>query len=225
MKLGIPATIFVPGVCSARKVQRIRSYGATLNVVGEIYDDALVASERFAADTGALKVHAFDQVHTLLGQGTIGLEIERRLAEFDTLLVPVGGGGLIGGLATWFGGRVKIVGVEPEHAPTLTRALEAGGPVDAQAGSIAADSLAPSRIGALTFPIARRFVDRVVLVSDDDIRAAQRQLWREATVVAEPGGSAALAALLSQRYEARAGERICVIVSGGNCSAADFDTP
>lgn len=225
MKLGIPATIFIPGVCSARKVQRIRSYGATLNIVGEIYADALAASERWAAQSGALKVHAFDQVDTLLGQGTVGLEIERRLPEFDTLLVPVGGGGLIGGVATWFDGRVKIVGVEPEHAPTLARALEAGRPVDAEAGSIAADSLAPSRIGELTFPIARRYVDRVVLVSDADIRAAQHRLWREATVVAEPGGSAALAALLSGRYEVRAGERICIIVSGGNCSAADFDTP
>jgi len=225
MRLGVPATIFVPDVCSPRKLERIRSYGAAMHVGGEMYADALAAMQRWAQGSGALKVHAFDQIDTLLGQGTIGLEIERRLPDLDTLLVPVGGGGLIGGLATWFEGRVKIVGVEPEHAPTLTRALEAGRTVDAPTGSVAADSLAPARVGEIMFPIAQRFVDRVVLVSDDDIRAAQRRLWREATVVAEPGGAAALAALLAHRYEPGPGERVCVIVSGGNCSAADVDTP
>ena len=223
MKIGVPATIFVPTVSSPVKVERIRSYGATLNVGGERYADALEASERWAAESGALRVHAFDQLETLLGQGTVGLEIERQIPEVDTLLVPVGGGGLIGGIAAWFGGGVKIVGVEPEGAPTLSRALDSGHPVDAETESIAADSLAPRRVGELMFPIAQRHVAGVVLVSDGDIRDAQRALRRETTLVAEPGGAAAFAALLCRRYKPSPNERICVVVSGGNCSAVDFE--
>jgi threonine dehydratase len=222
-RIGVPATIFVPNVSSPVKVERIRSYGATLNIVGERYADALEASERWAAQSGALRVHAFDQVETLLGQATIGLEIEQQVPDVDTILVPVGGGGLIGGIGAWFRGAVKIVGVEPEGAPTLTRALEAGYPVDAESGSIAADSLAPRRVGELMFPLAQQYVDRVVLVSDGDIRDAQRALWRETRVVAEPGGAAAFSALLSGRYKPKSHERVCVLVSGGNCDAVDFE--
>ncbi len=227
MKLGVPARIFVPTVASPAKIQQIHEYGAQLVIGGDRYADALEASTLWAVAAGAMPIHAFDQPETLLGQGTVGLELEEQNSEIDTLLVAVGGGGLIGGIAAWFGGeterRVRVVGVEPEAAPTLTRALEAGHPVDAEAGGIAADSLAPRRVGELVFPIAQRHVERVVLVSDDAIRDAQRALWRSMRIVAEPGGAAALAALTSGTYQPRAGERVAVLVCGGNTTAVDFD--
>lgn len=222
MKLGKPARIFVPTVACPSKIERIRSYGAELVVTGELYADALAASERWAAESGALRVHAFDQPETLLGQGTVGMEFEEQDAKIDTLLVAVGGGGLIGGISSWYGGRVKIIGVEPEAAPTLARAMEAGRPVDAPAGGIAADSLAPKRVGEIMFPIAQKFVSRVVLVTDEAIVEAQEALWNRLRVVAEPGGAAAFAALLSRRYEAKRGERVGVLVCGGNTTAVDF---
>ena len=221
-RLGVRATIFVPSISSPAKMERIRDYGAELVVAGERYADALAASEEFAAQSGALPVHAFDRVETLLGQGTIGTELEEQVPELDTVLVAVGGGGLIGGVSAWYAGRVRVIGVEPEGAPTLAKALEAGRPVDAEAGSIAADSLAPRRVGELMFPIAQRYVDRVALVTDDAIRNAQRALWTLARIVAEPGGAAAFAALLSGRYQAAPNERVGVIVSGGNTVAVDF---
>src|SRR5712692_425112 len=176
-RLGVRAKIFVPTVSSPAKIQRIREYAAELVVVGDRYADALAASETWRQQSGALPVPAFDQVETLLGQGTIGMELAAQAPGLDTLLVPVGGGGLIGGIATWYAGSAKIIGVEPQAAPTLTEALRAGRPVDAETGSIAADSLAPRRVGALMFPIARAHVDRVVLVTDDAIRRAQQALW------------------------------------------------
>src|SRR5579883_2293476 len=216
MKLGIPAKIFLPSISSPAKIARIRGYGADLVVGGERYADALAASEAWVATSGALAVHAFDQVETMLGQGTLALELEQQAPDLDSLLVGVGGGGLIGGIASWYGGRVSVVGVEPEAAPTLTRALAAGRPVDAEAGGIAADSLAPRRVGELVFPIAQRHVARVVLVADDAIRRAQAALWETLRIVAEPGGAAAFAALLSGRYVPRAGERVGIVISGGN---------
>jgi len=221
--LGLVARIFVPRVSSPAKMERIRAYGAELVVTGEVYADALAACAEWVARSGALSVHAFDQTETLLGQGTLGLELEEQAPGLDTLLVAVGGGGLIGGIAAACGGRLRIVGVEPEGAPTLTRALEAGRPVDAPTGSIAVDSLSPARVGELVFPIARQFVERVVLVSDDAIREAQRALWKGLRVVAEPGGAAAFAAVRSQRYRPAAGERVGIVVSGGNTVAVDFD--
>ena len=219
---GVPARIFVPTISSPAKIARIRDYGADLVVGGERYADALAASEAWAAASGALPVHAFDQRETLLGQGTIGLELEQQAPALDTLLVAVGGGGLIGGIAAWYRGGIKVVGVEPEAAPTLTRALAAGRPVDAEAGGIAADSLAPRRVGERVFPIARRWVERVVLVPDDAIRRAQETLWAALRIVAEPGGAAAVAALLSGGYRARPGERVGVLLSGGNTVAVNF---
>jgi threonine dehydratase len=221
-RLGVRARIFVPKISSPAKIARIREYGADLVVGGERYADALDASERFAADSGALPVHAFDQRETLLGQGTLAMELEQQSPALDSLLVAVGGGGLIGGIAAWYQGRTKVIGVEPEAAPTLTRALAAGGPVDAEAGGIAADSLAPRRVGELVFPIARDHVAQVVLVTDEAIRAAQEALWKILRVVAEPGGAAAFAALLSGRYRPAAGERVGVVASGGNTVAVDF---
>jgi threonine dehydratase len=221
--LGVPAHVFVPTVSSPAKVARIRAYGADLVVGGERYADALAASERQAAASGALQVHAFDQVETMLGAGSVGLELEQQAPDADTVLVAVGGGGLIAGVSAWYAGRTTIVGVEPELAPTLTRALEAGGPVDAEAGGIAADSLAPRRVGERVFPIARAHVARVVLVADEAIRHAQRVLWDALRIAAEPGGAAPLAALISRAYVPAAGERVAVLVSGGNTTAVDFD--
>ena len=222
-RLGIPATIFVPSITSPAKLERIRAYGAEMVVGGDWYADALAASRQRIAETGALAVHAFDQVETLLGQGTVGLEIEAAASDADTVLVAVGGGGLIGGVASWLGGRMKIVAVELEGAPTLHAALAAGRPVDAPTGGIAADSLAPKRVGDLAFPIVQAHVEpEVALVTDDEIRQAQMVLWSVLRVVAEPGGAAAFAALLSQRYRPSPGERVAVIVCGGNTTAVDF---
>jgi threonine dehydratase len=218
MRLGLRAKIFVPAISSPAKIDRIRAYGADLTVGGDRYAEALAASEAYAVESGAMQVHAFDQPHTLLGQGTLALELGEQAPHLDTLLVAVGGGGLIGGIAAWYAGRVRVVGVEPEGAPTLTDALKAGRPVDAPAGGIAADSLAPRRVGELMFPIARDYIERVVLVTDDAIRAAQRALWDGVRVVAEPGGAAAFAALHSGVYKPAAGERVGVVVSGGNTS-------
>jgi len=222
MRLGVPAHIFVPTVSSPAKISRIRAYGADLVVGGDRYADALAASQEFAARSGALPVHAFDQEETLLGQGTIGLELARQTPDLDTMLVSVGGGGLIKGIAAWCAGRPRVIGVEPETAPTLTRALAAGKPVDAEAGGIAADSLAPRRVGELMFPIARAHVARVVLVADAAIRRAQEALWDGLRLVAEPGGAAAFSALVGSAYVPAPGERVGVLVSGGNTTAVDF---
>jgi threonine dehydratase len=223
MQLGVPASIFVPTISSPAKIQRIRDYGADLVITGERYADALAASETWSAQSGALAIHAFDQLETLLGQGTVALEWDAQSPNLDTVLVPVGGGGLIGGVAAWYGGSVRIIGVEPELAPTLSRALEAGQPVDAEAGGIAADSLAPRRVGNLMFPIAQAYVNQVVLVTDAAIRQAQQTLWNTLRIVAEPGGAAACAALLSQAYRPAPGERVGVLISGGNTTAVDFE--
>ncbi|GAB2177238.1 threonine/serine dehydratase [Dongia sp. agr-C8] len=222
-RLGVPARIYVPEISSPAKIARIRSCGADLIVGGARYADAYAASETWAREHRALTVHAFDQRETMLGQGTLAKEMEEQAPGIDTLLVGVGGGGLIAGIAAWYRGKVKVVGVEPELAPTLTKALAAGKPVDAEAGGIAADSLAPKQIGAQVFPIARAHVAEVVLVADDAIRAAQKALWDVLRVAGEPGGSAATAALLSGRYQPKEGERVGIVVSGGNTVAVDFD--
>lgn len=222
MKRGVRARIFVPSVASPSKIARIRDYGADLVIAGERYADVLAESEKWIAESGAMPIHAYDQVETLLGQGTVGLELEAQTDGLDTLLVAVGGGGLIGGIAAWYAGRIRIIGVEPETAPTLFRALAAGQPVDAEAGGIAADSLAPRRVGTLMFPIAQKFVDRVVLVPDAEIRQAQIALWKTLRIVAEPGGAAAFAALLAGKYRPARGERMGVLVCGGNPATADF---
>ena len=223
MKLGKRAKIFVPSVSSPAKIQRIREYGADLAIEGDRYADALAASEAWARQTGAIPVPAFDQNETIMGQGTLGLELEQQAADIDTVLVAVGGGGLIAGIAAWYAGRVEVVGVEPLASPTLTKALEAGHPVDAEAGGLAADSLAPRRVGEKVFPIVAKYARRTVLVSDDAIAKAQAQLWRGLRIVAEPGGAAAFSAILSGAYKPASGERVAVIISGGNTAAVNFD--
>ena len=222
MSLGLPARIFVPSVASPAKRALIRSYGAELVVAGALYAEALANCEAFVAETGALAVHAYDQAETLLGQGTVGLELEEDAPELDTLFVAVGGGGLIGGIGAWYASRLKLIGVEPELAPTLYKALAAGEPVDAEAGGIASDSLAPRRVGRLMFPIAARHVSEVLLVPDAAIRMAQEKLWAVLRIVAEPGGAAALAPLLAGLYRPRAKERIGVLLCGANTTGVDF---
>ena len=222
-RLGIPATIFVPDITSPAKAERIKGNGAKLVIAGSRYADALAASEAHVARTGAMAVHAYDQAETLLGQGSVALELEQDAPGIDTLLVAVGGGGLIGGIAAWYAGRTRVVAIEPEQSPTLHAAIAAGAPVDAPAGGLAADSLAPRRVGELMFPIAQAHVERVVLVSDEAIRQAQAALWSSLRLVAEPGGAAAFAALLSGRYRPSPGERVAVLLCGANTTAVKFD--
>jgi threonine dehydratase len=221
-RLGVRARIFVPTVASPAKIARIRDSGAELTVSGERYADALAEGEQWAASSGALPIHAFDQIETLLGQGTLGLELEEQVSRIDTLLVAVGGGGLLGGLAAWYEGRVRLIAVEPEAAPTLTRALAAGHPVEAEAGGIAADSLAPRKVGELMFPLAQRYARQVLLVSDEAICAAQRRLWDTLRIVTEPGAAAPFAALLAGLYRPGEGERVGIVLSGANTTAVNF---
>ena len=222
MTLGLPARIFVPTVSSPAKIDRIRSYGADLTVIGERYAEALAASIEWTRTSGAMPVHAFDQAETMAGAGTLALELSQQAPELDTVLVAVGGGGLIGGIAAWYESKTRVIAVEPEGAPTLDFALKAGKPVDAPTGSVAADSLAPKRVGELMFPIAQAHIERVVLVTDDAIRNAQRMLWDRLRLVAEPGGCTALAAVLSGAYQPADGERVGVVVSGANTTAVSF---
>lgn len=220
--LGVPARIFVPEVSSAAKTSRIRSYGAELVVSGASYSDALALSQDAVASSGAMPVHAYDQVETMLGTGTVAIELGEQAPAVTTVLAGVGGGGLLAGICAAYDGRVRVVGAEPEDAPTLTRAIEAGRPVDAPVGSVAVDSLAPRQVGELTFSVISRHADRVVLVSDDEILAAQRLLWDRLRVVAEPGGCAALAAVASGRYVPAPDEIVAVVISGANTTAVDF---
>jgi threonine dehydratase len=214
-RLGIRAHIFVPTVSSPAKIERIRRYGAELTVIGDRYADALAASQAHARESRALE-------ETILGQATLGRELSQQAPEVDTVLAAVGGGGHIAGIAAWYRNDVRVIGVEPRLAPTLHDAFQAGHPVDAPMGSVAADSLAPKRVGELTFPIARAFVERVVLVDDEDILRAQAALWDEARIIAEPGGATAFAALLSGAYQPAPGERVAAIVCGGNTTAVSL---
>ena len=221
-QLGVPARIFVPEVSSAAKIERIRGYGADLVVGGASYADSLAASVDWAVSSRALPVPAFDQLETIRGAGSLGAELREQVPEAGTVLASVGGGGLLAGICAACAGRLAVVGVEPTGAPTLTRALAAGRPVDAEVGSVAIDSLAPRRVGEQTFAVIREHVRGVVLVTDDDIRAAQRLLWDQLRLVAEPGGCAALAAVTSGRYQPEPAEVVTVVISGGNTTAVDF---
>jgi len=220
---GVPARIFVPTVSAPAKVARIRQLGADLVVTGERYGDALAAAQDWAESSGAMSVHAFDQRETLLGQGTLGLELAGQADQLDTVLVPVGGGGLIGGIAAWFAGRARVIGVEPDGAPTLTRARAEGRPADAPAEGVAADALAPRRIGELVFPITQAYVEDVVLVDDASILAAQRALWQAARIAAEPAASVGIAALLTGAYKPAPGEHVAVVISGANMAPAQLE--
>jgi threonine dehydratase len=217
--LGLRAEIFVPAGSPPLKAERIRRFGAEVTVTGEYYDDAMQACLRRAAETGALLVHPYDHPQVVAGQGTVGLEMEEQLPHLDTILVAVGGGGLAAGVAAWYAGRRRVVAVEPEACPALHSAMEAGRPVEVPVGGIAADSLGARRIGEVPFTIARQHIAACVLVPDDAILEAQRHLWDSLRTLAEPGGVAALAALLSGAYEPQPGERVGVIICGGNTAS------
>lgn len=218
--LGLKAEIFVPTVSSPVKIERLRRYGATVRIGGEVYADALELSLSRASDADVLDVHAYDQPEVICGQGTLALELQEQANDLDTVLVAVGGGGLIGGVAAWYAGRARVVAVEPESCPTLHAAREAGAPVDVVTGGIAGDSLAARRIGTIPFYLISRYVERAVLVSDDAIRTAMTTLWEDLRLVTEPGGAAAFAALLSGAYVPRAGERVGVVLCGANVDPA-----
>lgn len=224
-RLGHKARIFIPEISPKVKVDAVRAHGAEAVVGGARYADAQAACNRYAAETGALLIHPYDSPETLAGQGTAAKEWEEDqralgLGNLDTVLIGVGGGGLIGGMVAWWAGQVKVVGVEPEGSCCLHAALEAGRPVDVEVNSVAADSLGAKRAGSLVFEVARHAVDHVALVADDAIRDAQKLLWRDFRLVSEPGGAAAMAALLSGRYQPRAGERVGVLLCGSNTDPA-----
>jgi threonine dehydratase len=224
-RLGIPATIFVPVIAGNAKIEAIRSFGADLRIGGERYADAWAAAQTWAAESGAAQVPAFDQRETILGQGSVGLELSEQVSDLDTVLVPVGGGGLLAGIAAYFAGAVRVIGVEPDGAPTLTRARANGGPADAPTGSIAADVLAPRRVGDLVFPIAESYVSDVLLVEDSAIRQAQHALWRATRLITEPAGAVTTAALITGAYRPAPGERVALVLSGANTTLPDFPAP
>ena len=214
--LGIPAEVFVPEISAPIKVARLHRYGATVTQVGGNYGEALAASEIRAMDTGALIVHAYDQPEVQAGQGTVGYELQRQAPDLDTIIVAVGGGGLLAGIASWYLGTANIVAVEPRRIPTLAAALDAGVPVDVDVSGLAADSLGATRISAGALDVAQRAGVTSVLVEDADIAAARELLWDELRIAVEAGGATALAALTSGAYKPRPGENIGVIVCGAN---------
>lgn len=218
--LGVRCQVFLPGVSSEAKRARLRALGAEVVVVGEVYADALAACLSQQARTGALLTHAYDQPEVVAGAGTLGREIEAQGGLPDSVLVSVGGGGLIGGLAAWFGARSRVVALEPEGAPTLHRARAAGAPVDVAVSGIAADALGARRIGTLSWSITRRHVRDALLLDDAAIRAAQQWLWREMKLAVEPAAALPLAALHSGAWPLRAGEKACLIVCGANLDPA-----
>jgi threonine dehydratase len=219
-ELGVPARIFVPEIASAAKIALIRRCGAEIVIGGARYADAQAACDAHATASGALLIHPFSAPATMAGQGTIGPEWDEQAPGLDTVLVAVGGGGLVGGLASWWAGSsTRVVGVEPEGSRALHAALEAGGPVDVEVNSVAADSLGARNVGELVYRTCRYSVDHVALVTDEAIREAQRGLWQDFRIAAEPGGAAALAALLSGAYRPKGGERVGVLLCGANIDA------
>jgi threonine dehydratase len=221
-QLGHRAEIFVPTITPGAKVERLAHYGATINITGADYSQALAASLERARQTGALSIHAYDDERVLAGQGTLGMELEEQVRGLDSVLISVGGGGLIGGAAAWYHDRVRVIAAEPERAPTLHKALAAGQVVDVDTGGLAADSLGARRAGALMFPIAQKFVSQSVLVTDDQIAAAQTALWHKLRLITEPGGATALAALIFGAYQPHPGERVGVVLCGANTELKKF---
>ena len=220
--LGHPAEIFVPSTSPEIKIERIRAYGATVRVVDGFYPDAYAACEERAFDTGAAFLHPYDQPAVVAGQGTIAAELSDQAPAAQTAIVAVGGGGLIGGIAAWYANDVKVIGVEPERCPTLSSALRAGEPVDVPVGGVAADALGAARAGMIAMGIATRFVREVLTVTDDEIMRARRLLWEECRIASEPGAAATLAALTSGAYHPESGERVCLVICGGNADPSDL---
>lgn len=214
---GVPAEIFIPASSPQTKVDRVRAQGAAVTIVEGYWAEAQEAMEVRAAETGALVMHPFDQPEVIAGGGTLGLEIEEQVPDVDTVLMAVGGGGPLAGIAAWCGDRVRVIGVEPEGCASMTAALAAGEPIVVPVGGLGSDSLGAARVGDHVFPIVRDRVDRMALVTEDQIRDAQRTLWNDVRLIVEPGGAAAFAALRSGAFDVSPGERVCVVLSGGNC--------
>lgn len=221
--LGVPARIFVPEIASKPKVDAIRRHGAEVVIGGPRYADAAIACAEYMAETGALSIHAYDAFETVAGQGTVAIEWEEDQPDLDTVLVAAGGGGLVSGIGAYWRGRVKVVAVEPAGSCALHAALAAGGPVDVEVHSVAADSLGARNTGALVHEICRAAIDHVALVTDEAITEAQRRLWRDWRIATEPGGAAALAALISGAYRPQPGERVGVLVCGANVDLRALD--
>ena len=222
-ELGHPVEVFVPEPTPAVKASRLREYGAAVTVGGADYAEALVASQARAAETGALFVHAYDQPDVVAGQGTLGRELAEQLPHADTVLVSVGGGGLIGGIAAWYAGSARVVGVEPVGCPTLHAARDAGEPVDVKTEGIARDSLGARRLGSIPWEhAAAGHISDAVLVDDDAIVGARRWLWQEARLATEPGTAAAMAALRTGAYKPERGETVVVVICGANADPSDL---
>jgi threonine dehydratase len=226
--VGVPATVFVPTIASPTKVKRLHEYGAHVVARGTEYADAHDAAMAHVAETGALYCHAYDQPEICAGAGTLGLELLEQLAEHgrevDTILLAVGGGGLMAGVATAVDEAAQVVGVEPTLAPTLHAALAAGQPVDVAVSGVAADSLGARRVGSIAWEVARRTGVRSLLVSDDAILQARRQLWERYRLVVETGAAAPVAALLTGAYRPGDGERVAVVLCGANTDPSDLVT-
>jgi len=220
--LCVPAEIFVPTAISTAKRERLEGLGARVVVTGAAYADAFAACQQRQHETGALMMHAYDQSEVLAGAGTLAREIEQQAGVPDALLVSVGGGGLVGGIAAWFAGRTRVVALEPHGAPTLHRALAAGAPVDVEVGGIAADALGARRIGQLAWEVIQRHPLASLLLDDAAIRDAQRLLWQSFKLAVEPAAALPLAALRSGAWRPREAQRICLIVCGANVDPASL---
>jgi len=222
-RVGVPAEVFVPETAPVVKVAGLRALGAAVVQIGTRYAHAYEAATKHAADTGALFCHAYDQPDVCAGQGTLGLELlEQTGGEVDTVLLAVGGGGLMAGVATALDGHARVVGVEPVHAPTLERALHAGRPVEVQVSGVAADSLGASRLGDIAYDVAVRTEVRSVLVTDEAIVEARRFVWSEYRLAVEHGTAAAIAALRTGAYRPSSGERVVVVLCGANTNPSDL---
>ena len=222
--LGVPAEVFVPSVSSPAKRARLAALGARVVIAGDVYAEALEACEARQRETGALMTHAYDQPEVVAGAGTLARETEMQLGSTpDAVLVSVGGGGLVGGIAAWFAGRTRVIALEPELAPTLYRARAAGAPVDVPVGGIAADSLGARRIGRIAWEVAQQHVAAAELLTDDAIRAAQHFMWSELKLAVEPAAALPLAALQSGIVRPRAGDRVVLVICGANVDPATLN--
>jgi threonine dehydratase len=217
---GVAAEIFIPSTSPQTKIDRVRAHGAHVTIVEGYFAEANEALAVRATETGALVMHPFDQPEVIAGQGTLGIEIEEQVPDVRVVMIGVGGGGPLAGIAVWCGDRVRVVGVEPEGCASMTAAIAAGEPVVVPVGGLASDSLGAAQVGDHTFPIVRDRVERMILVTEDQIREAQRVLWEDVRLIVEPGGAAAFAAIRSGAYPVSPADRICIVLSGANCDPA-----
>jgi len=219
-RLGYRAEIFVPASSPQMKRDRIASYGAEVHVIDGLYDDAQAAATAHQQRTGALAVHPYEHPDVVAGQGTMAAELDSQLDSYDTLIVASGGGGFTAGQAAWVGNTKRVVSVEPGSSRCLQAAVEAGRPVPVDVSGIASDSLGARQLGEVAWSIVQHHVDLAIVVDDSDIRDAQRSIWDELRLIAEPGGATSLAALRSGAYVPERGERVVVVVCGSNCDPA-----